>query len=145
MRWCSVSSKSNQSAVMLLTAFRQQYKSVMVAHTHYFRCPKPFFWRPIRPPGTPYRLSTLPDDPARRCGSHLDVRLQLDFLLGAKEVLLLQFAIDPALSLTAGREGSRLEQKNVGSPIKRRWTLPTASQRILSTQSARNHDWCSVP
>lgn len=46
-----------------------------------------------------HRLSAFSDDSAGSGSSYLDVRLQLHFLLRPKEVFLLQFAINPALSL----------------------------------------------
>ena len=46
-----------------------------------------------------HRLSAFPDDSAGSGSSYLDVRLQLHFLLWPKEVFLLQFTINPALSL----------------------------------------------
>lgn len=54
-----------------------------------------------------HRLASLANDPSC-CGSgHLDVSLQFDLLLRPKEILLLQFAIDSALSLQEGdREGN---------------------------------------
>lgn len=55
-----------------------------------------------------YRLPPLANDPSRSCGGHLDVSLQFDFLLRAKEVLLLQLAVDSALSLQeAGAQVSK--------------------------------------
>ena len=49
-----------------------------------------------------YRLASLANDPSCSGSGHLDVSLQFDLLLGPKEVLLLQFAIDSALCLQAG-------------------------------------------
>lgn len=46
-----------------------------------------------------YRLAPLANDPPCSGSSHLDVSLQFDLLLWSKEVFLLQFAINSALSL----------------------------------------------
>lgn len=49
-----------------------------------------------------YRLASLANDPPCSSSGHLDVSLQFDLLLRPEEVLLLQFAIDSALSLQDG-------------------------------------------
>lgn len=49
-----------------------------------------------------YRLASLANDSSCSSSGHLDVSLQFDLLLWPKEVLLLQFAIDSALSLQDG-------------------------------------------
>ncbi len=49
-----------------------------------------------------YRLASFANDSPGSGSSHLDVSLQFDLLLRPKEILLLQFAIDSALSLQEG-------------------------------------------
>lgn len=49
-----------------------------------------------------YSLASLANDPSCCGGGHLDVGLQFHLLLWSKEVLFLQFAVDPALSLHKG-------------------------------------------
>lgn len=46
-----------------------------------------------------YSFPALSDDPSCCCSCYFDVRLQLHFLFGAKEVLLLQLTVYSALSL----------------------------------------------
>lgn len=64
-----------------------------------------------------YRLASLANDSSSGSSSHLDVGLQFDLLLWPEEILLLQFAIDSALSLEEGGRGVSSPFNTIGCSL----------------------------
>lgn len=80
-------------------------------------CPTPIQARLLA-----YSFAPFADDPARGRGGDPDVRLQLHFFLGSKEVLLLQLPVNPALCLRRGESTESGTSHNVPAP-----PVPTGS------------------
>lgn len=64
-----------------------------------------------------YRLASLANDSSSGSSGHLDVGLQFDLLLWPEEILLLQFAVDPALSLEEGDRGISSQFNTTGCSL----------------------------
>lgn len=64
-----------------------------------------------------YRLASLANDSSSGSSGHLDVGLQFDLLLWPKEILLLQFAVDSALSLEEGGRGVSSPFNTIGCSL----------------------------